>query len=122
MSQLLKDLRKVRLSKGLSIEELAEKSGVNPYYIESLEAGMEVASDVTIARLGGVLDAGWEDLTGEDVWDYRVISSTSDSEDTRILREINQKLDQIVKLMTPEIRGLSGSTEPVKSWKDGEWS
>lgn len=57
--QRLKTLRK---EKGLSQEELAERSGLNRPYISGIEQGKRNVSLEVIEKLAGALDTGIIDL------------------------------------------------------------
>ena len=62
---MLHGLKKARISKGLSQEELAEKSGVHRDTIHKLEAGQRPARPATIRRLADALAVRTEELTEE---------------------------------------------------------
>jgi transcriptional regulator with XRE-family HTH domain len=56
-------LRRIREEKGLTVEELAEKSGVSGTTIRVAERGPREPSDDTVARLARPLG-----LTFDEVW------------------------------------------------------
>jgi transcriptional regulator with XRE-family HTH domain len=57
------ELRRLREERGLSVEELAEKSGVSVTTIRVSERGQRAPSDDTVARLARPLG-----LTFDEVW------------------------------------------------------
>ena len=57
------ELRRIREEKELSVEELAEKSGVSVTTIRVAERGQRAPSDDTVARLARPLG-----LTFDEVW------------------------------------------------------
>ncbi len=57
------ELRRIREERGLTVEELAEKSGVSVTTIRVSERGQREPSDDTVARLAGPLG-----LTFDEVW------------------------------------------------------
>ncbi len=57
------ELRRIREERGLSVEELAEKSGVSATTIRGVERGAREARGDTVARLGRPLG-----LTFDEVW------------------------------------------------------
>ncbi len=59
------ELRRLREERRLSVEELAEKSGISASTIRAVEGGREARGD-TIARLGKPLG-----LTFEEVWELQ---------------------------------------------------
>ncbi len=56
-------MRRIRKKKGLTVEELAEKSGVSMTTIRVAERGKRAPSDDTVARLARPLG-----LTFNEVW------------------------------------------------------
>jgi transcriptional regulator with XRE-family HTH domain len=62
---MLHGLRRVRISKGLSQEDLSEKSGVHRDTIHKLEVGQRPARPATIRRLANALSVSTEKLTEE---------------------------------------------------------
>ncbi len=59
------ELRRLREERRLSVEELAEKSGISASTIRAVEGGREARGD-TVARLGKPLG-----LTFEEVWELQ---------------------------------------------------
>ena len=57
------ELRRIREERGLTVEELAEKSGVSVTTIRSVERGAREARGDTVARLAKPLG-----LTFDEVW------------------------------------------------------
>ena len=57
------ELRRIREEKGLTVEELAEKSGVSVTTIRVAERGPREPSDDTVAKIARPLG-----LTFEEVW------------------------------------------------------
>ncbi len=57
------ELRRIREERGLSVEELAEKSGVSATTIRGVERGAREARGDTVASLGRPLG-----LTFDEVW------------------------------------------------------
>jgi transcriptional regulator with XRE-family HTH domain len=62
---MLHGLKRARTSKGLSQEELSEKSGVHRDTIHKLESGQRPARPATIRRLARALAVRTEELTEE---------------------------------------------------------
>ena len=50
-----RNVRRVRIEKGLTQEELAERAGTSQFYISSLEAGLRNPTVVTVASLAQAL-------------------------------------------------------------------
>ena len=61
--QLGLELRRIREEKGLTVEELAKKSGISATTIRSVERGTQEVREDTIARLAKPLG-----LTFDEVW------------------------------------------------------
>ena len=61
--QLGVELRRIREERGLTVEELAEKSGTSESTIRAVESGMREAREDTVAKLGRQLG-----LTFDEVW------------------------------------------------------
>jgi transcriptional regulator with XRE-family HTH domain len=57
------ELRRIREEKGLTVEQLAQKSGVSVTTIRVAERGQRAPSDDTVARLARPLG-----LTFDEVW------------------------------------------------------
>ncbi len=57
------ELRRIREERGLSVEELAEKSGISASTIRVVEGGRREARGETVAKLAKPLG-----LTFEEVW------------------------------------------------------
>jgi transcriptional regulator with XRE-family HTH domain len=64
---MLHGLRRARISKGLSQQELSEKSGVHRDTIHKLESGQRPARPATIKRLANALAVKTEELTDEGI-------------------------------------------------------
>src|SRR5215208_5513059 len=62
---MLHGLKRARISKGLSQEELADKSGVHRDTIHKLESGQRPARPATIRRLANAVAVKIEELTEE---------------------------------------------------------
>lgn len=50
-----RNVRRVRIEKGLTQEELAERAGTSQFYVSSLEAGRRNPTVVTVATLAKAL-------------------------------------------------------------------
>lgn len=61
--QLGFELRRIREEQGLTVEELAERSGISATTIRAVERGSREARGDTVAKLGRPLG-----LTFDDVW------------------------------------------------------
>jgi transcriptional regulator with XRE-family HTH domain len=61
--QLGVELRRIREERGLTVEELAEKSGTSESTIRAVESGKREAREDTVAKLGRQLG-----LTFDEVW------------------------------------------------------
>jgi transcriptional regulator with XRE-family HTH domain len=61
--QLGLELRRIREERGLTVEELAEKSGISATTIRAAERGMREARRETVAKLAKPLG-----LTFDEVW------------------------------------------------------
>jgi transcriptional regulator with XRE-family HTH domain len=51
-----RNVRRARIEKGLTQEELAERAGTSQFYVSSLEAGRRNPTVVTVASLAKALD------------------------------------------------------------------
>jgi DNA-binding XRE family transcriptional regulator len=60
--RLGKNVASLRTRQGLTQEELAEKIGVSPRYMQSVEAGEYFPSLPTLARLCAALRCDWNEL------------------------------------------------------------
>ena len=60
------ELRRIREERGLTVEELAEKSGVSATTIRDVERGAQEARGDTVAKLAKPLG-----LTFDEVWGLR---------------------------------------------------
>lgn len=58
-------VRSIRVDRGLSQEELGERSGLHRTYIGHIERGEVNASLLNICKIAGALDADVADLTRE---------------------------------------------------------
>ena len=61
--ELGSELRRIREERGLTVEELAERSGISATTIRAVERGSREARGDTVAKLGRPLG-----LTFDDVW------------------------------------------------------
>ena len=61
--QLGLELRRIREEKGLTVEELAEKSGISATTVRAVERGTQEARGDTVAKLAKPLG-----LTFDEVW------------------------------------------------------
>lgn len=57
-----KNMRRLRLNRGLTQELLAERSGLHPNYIGEVERGERNVSLVNIVRIGKALECRFGDL------------------------------------------------------------
>jgi XRE family transcriptional regulator, fatty acid utilization regulator len=64
--QLGLELRRIREERGLTVEELAEKSGISATTVRAVERGTREAHGDTVAKLAKPLG-----LTFDDVWRLR---------------------------------------------------
>ena len=65
-----RNVRRARIEKGLTQEELAERAGTSQFYVSSLEAGRRNPTVVTVATLAQALGVDHLDLlrpNGESV-------------------------------------------------------
>ena len=56
------NVARLRFSKGLTQEGLAERMGVSARYVQSLEAGEYFPSLPTLIKLRAALSASWDDV------------------------------------------------------------
>lgn len=61
-SKFGKNITRLRLSKGLTQEALAEKVGISARYVQSLEAGEYFPALLTLIKLRSALSAEWKDV------------------------------------------------------------
>lgn len=84
------NLKKIRISKGLSINKLWKKSGVTAGYISSIERNEKVnPSKEILKKLADTLDVAVEDF-------YRDIESTHPTENTEIIDDRIDKNDYVL--------------------------
>jgi transcriptional regulator with XRE-family HTH domain len=57
-----RNVRRARIEKGLTQEELAERAGTSQFYVSSLEAGRRNPTVVTVATLAQALGVDYLDL------------------------------------------------------------
>lgn len=57
----LSELSQLREDRGLTMEALAQETGISPVYLQLIEAGEREASDVLKRALGRVLGVSWQD-------------------------------------------------------------
>jgi transcriptional regulator with XRE-family HTH domain len=57
-----RNVRRARIEKGLTQEELAERAGTSQFYVSSLEAGRRNPTVVTVASLAKALGVDHLDL------------------------------------------------------------
>lgn len=61
-SKFGQNITRLRLSKGLTQEALAEKVGISARYVQSLEAGEYFPALPTLIKLRRVLSADWDEV------------------------------------------------------------
>lgn len=61
----MSNIKKIRLEKGVSQKELAEKAGVSQPFIHDLENENRNAKPETMERIAAALDCSVDDLRGE---------------------------------------------------------
>ena len=65
MATLGSNLRKYRLERGLTQEDLAAKTGLNSVYISYLESGKRGATTHSLKKIAKALDVSMEELFKE---------------------------------------------------------
>lgn len=64
-------LRRLRLRRGETLAETAQKAGISPQYLSEIERGRKEPSSEMIAAVAGALGANLLDLTEQVVLDLR---------------------------------------------------
>jgi len=111
-------LRKIRKSKGVTMQQVAEKSDLSKSFISQIEAGTANPSVASLKKIANVLGTplaalfeGDPNLPGEDSRNGNGASGKATSEDVSVVRRDRRKtlgwpgLAGQAYLLTPDLRG-----------------
>ncbi len=103
---ILKNLKLIREQNGMSINDLAEETKYPPFYIETVEKGLDV-SPVVAHWISDILAVPLVDLTGDDPEVIEPPGPTLESLERRIeflegsLQETLEQIKKLVRILTP---------------------
>lgn len=96
-----KRIRSIRRRLGLTLERLAERTGLNKGYLSRIESGEKSPSIATLLKLGSELKVPASQLFGEEI----------DDDDIHLFRSGAKRSD--LHAGAPELISLSGNSRPT---------
>lgn len=106
-----KKIKSLRKKKGLTLQELSQRSGVSPGYISMLERGFKKSPTIEVLKkLAAGLEVNLSELIGEEIVNFEA------DEKTKILL---RAADELSKLDLESLESLLKAIKELKK-KEGE--